>query len=85
MTISLSLTEELATKEASYVRLTVIKFNFSWSFVYNVLALLFASGALINARNGVAIRIPPQYASLSELVSVLPVIAIAVGLRLAKI
>ncbi|KUJ11796.1 heavy metal translocatin [Mollisia scopiformis] len=62
-----------------------IKFNFGWSFVYNVLALLFASGALVNARNGVALNIPPQYAGLGELVSVLPVIAIAVGLRLAKI
>jgi len=62
-----------------------IKFNFGWSFVYNVLALLFASGALVNARNGVAIKIPPQYAGLGELVSVLPVIAVAVGLKLAKI
>ena len=62
-----------------------IKFNFGWSFVYNVLAFLFASGALVSAHHGVAIKIPPQYAGLGELVSVLPVIAIAVGLRLAKI
>lgn len=62
-----------------------IKFNFGWSFVYNAVALLFASGALASARNGAAIKIPPQYAGLGELVSVLPVIAIAVGLKLAKI
>jgi P-type E1-E2 ATPase len=62
-----------------------IKFNFGWSFIYNVLALLFASGALVNARNGIAFEISPQYAGLGELVSVVPVIAIAVGLKLAKI
>ncbi|KAL9082581.1 MAG: hypothetical protein Q9165_008854 [Trypethelium subeluteriae] len=61
-----------------------IKFNFGWSFVYNVLGLLFASGALSSARKGTAIKIPPQYAGLGELVSVLPVIAIAVGLNWAR-
>lgn len=62
-----------------------IKFNFGWSFIYNVVVLLFASGVLISARKGGAIRIPPEYAGLGELVSVLPVIAIAVGLRWAKV
>jgi Cd2+-exporting ATPase len=61
-----------------------IKFNFGWSFVYNVLALLFASGTLVSARKATAIKIPPQYAGLGELVSVLPVIAIALGLKWAK-
>ncbi|KAI1504744.1 copper-translocating P-type ATPase [Biscogniauxia marginata] len=61
-----------------------IAFNFGWSFVYNVLAVLLASGALTTARNGASVRIPPEYAGLGELVSVLPVIAIAVGLRWAK-
>ncbi|KAF2801900.1 copper-translocating P-t [Mytilinidion resinicola] len=61
-----------------------IKFNFAWSFIYNVLALLFASGALVSASKDTVVRIPPQYAGLGELVSVLPVIAIAVGLRWAK-
>jgi Cu2+-exporting ATPase len=55
-----------------------IAFNFGWSFVYNTLAILFASGALIN------VRIPPKFAGLGELVSVLPVIAIAMQLRWAK-
>ncbi|KAE8451932.1 hypothetical protein EG329_002773 [Mollisiaceae sp. DMI_Dod_QoI] len=69
----------------SQAALLRIKFNFGWSFVYNILALLFASGALVNAHNGVAIKIPPQYAGLGELVSVLPVIAVAVGLKWTKI
>ncbi|QDS74702.1 hypothetical protein FKW77_000509 [Venturia effusa] len=62
-----------------------IKFNLGWSFVYNVMALLFASGALVGARQGGEIRIPAEYAGLGELVSVLPVIAIAVALRWAKV
>ncbi|KAL2836028.1 E1-E2 ATPase-domain-containing protein [Aspergillus pseudodeflectus] len=43
-----------------------IKFNFAWSFVYNTFAVLLAAGAFVNA------RIPPQFAGLGELVSVLP-------------
>lgn len=45
-----------------------IVFNFVWSAVYNVLAILLASGAFVK------IRIPPAYAGLGEMVSVLPVI-----------
>ncbi|CAK1356434.1 unnamed protein product [Cercospora beticola] len=45
-----------------------IVFNFVWSAVYNVLAILLASGALVK------VRIPPAYAGLGEVVSVLPVI-----------
>jgi hypothetical protein len=41
------------------------------SFVYNALAILVASGALV------IVRIPPEFADLGELVSVLPVITIA--------
>ncbi|UNI22460.1 hypothetical protein JDV02_008349 [Purpureocillium takamizusanense] len=52
-----------------------IGFNFAWSFVYNTVAVLLASGALVKA------RIPPQFAGLGELVSVLPVILAAVLLR----
>ncbi|KAI0593533.1 copper-translocating P-type ATPase [Biscogniauxia sp. FL1348] len=61
-----------------------IAFNFGWSFVYNILAVLLASGALVTARSGASVRIPPEFAGLGELVSVLPVIAIAVGLRWAR-
>lgn len=56
-----------------------IAFNFAWSFVYNLFAVLLASGAFVNA------RIPPEFAGLGELVSVLPVIAAATLLRWSKI
>lgn len=52
-----------------------IFFNFAQSFVYNLFAILLAAGAFVNA------RIPPQYAGLGEIVSVLPVILIALQLR----
>lgn len=52
--------------------------NFAWSFVYNTVAILLAAGAFVSA------RIPPQYAGLGELVSVLPVILIALQLRWFK-
>lgn len=55
-----------------------IKFNFVWSFVYNVFAILLAAGAFVKA------RIPPKFAGLSELVSVLPVIAAAVLLQWSR-
>jgi Cd2+-exporting ATPase len=52
-----------------------IFFNFSWSFLYNIFAILLAAGAFVK------VRIPPQYAGLGELFSVLPVILIALQLR----
>jgi Cu2+-exporting ATPase len=55
-----------------------IKFNFAWSFVYNSFAILLAAGAFVK------IRIPPQFAGLGELVSVLPVIFAAVLLRWSR-
>lgn len=55
-----------------------IKFNFIWSFVYNTFAVLLAAGAFVHA------RIPPQFAGLGELISVLPVIIAAVLLRWSK-
>ncbi|RMY60769.1 hypothetical protein D0865_01357 [Hortaea werneckii] len=51
-----------------------ITFNFVWAAVYNVFAVLLASGALVK------FRIPPAYAGLGEIVSVCPVIAAAVSL-----
>jgi heavy metal translocating P-type ATPase len=56
-----------------------VAFNFGWSFVYNLFAVLLGAGAFVNA------RIPPEYAGLGELVSVLPVIIAAVLLRWARI
>ncbi|KAK3368347.1 E1-E2 ATPase-domain-containing protein [Podospora didyma] len=55
-----------------------IRFNFAWSFVYNLFAILLGAGAFVHA------RIPPQYAGLGELVSVLPVIVAAVLLRRSR-
>ncbi|KAH8674805.1 P-type ATPase-like protein [Tricladium varicosporioides] len=55
-----------------------VVFNFVWSFIYNVFAILLAAGAFPHA------RIPPQYAGLGEIVSVLPVIAVAMQLKWAK-
>jgi Cu2+-exporting ATPase len=56
-----------------------VVFNFVWSFVYNLFAILLAAGAFAGKA-----RIPPQYAGLGELVSVLPVIGVAVALRWKK-
>ncbi|KAF2118605.1 E1-E2 ATPase-domain-containing protein [Lophiotrema nucula] len=56
-----------------------IWFNFGWSAVYNLVATLLAAGAVVHA------RIPPEYAGLGELVSVLPVVAAGVLLKWAKL
>ncbi|EOD45141.1 putative copper-translocating p-type atpase protein [Neofusicoccum parvum UCRNP2] len=57
---------------------TRIVMNFGWSFVYNLFAILLAAGAFPNA------RIPPEFAGLGEVVSVLPVILIALQLKFIK-
>jgi Cu2+-exporting ATPase len=56
-----------------------VMFNFAWSFVYNLFAILLAAGAFPHA------RIPPEFAGLGEIVSVLPVIAVALQLRWSKL
>lgn len=56
-----------------------VALNFGWSFVYNLFAILLAAGAFVS------VRIPPEFAGLGELVSVLPVIAAAMLLRWSKI
>jgi Cu2+-exporting ATPase len=68
----------LALIDLSQAAFRRITFNFIWSFVYNTFAVLLAAGAFVKA------RIPPQYAGLGELVSVLPVILIALQLRWFK-
>lgn len=65
--------------EISRVSFRRMVFNFGWSAVYNVLAILLASGAAVN------VRIPPQYAGLGEIVSVLPVIFAASTMLMKKI
>ena len=53
-------------------------FNFVWSAVYNVFAILLAGGAFVK------VRIPPAYAGLSEIVSVLPVVVAALTMPKLK-
>ncbi|KAI2781843.1 heavy metal translocatin [Daldinia loculata] len=73
----------LAMIDVSRAAVRRVAFNFGWSFVYNVFAILLAAGAFVNA--GENARIPPEFAGLGELVSVLPVIVVAVSLRWARI
>ncbi|KAL9040834.1 MAG: hypothetical protein Q9214_004325 [Letrouitia sp. 1 TL-2023] len=55
-----------------------VAFNFAWAFTYNTFAILLAAGAFPN------FRIAPQYAGLGEIVSVLPVVAVAMHLKSFK-
>ncbi|KAG4223431.1 hypothetical protein PC116_g28102, partial [Phytophthora cactorum] len=73
----------LTMMDVSRAAVRRVAFNFGWSFVYNLFAILLAAGAFVNA--GENARIPPEFAGLGELVSVLPVIIVAVSLRWAKI
>lgn len=61
----------LDLSKAAFRRITL---NFVWSAIYNVFAILLAGGAFVK------FRIPPAYAGLGELVSVLPVVAVAMTL-----
>ncbi|ROT40588.1 heavy metal translocatin [Sodiomyces alkalinus F11] len=54
-------------------------FNFVWSAVYNVVAILMAGGAFVY------VRIPPAYAGLGEIVSILPVIFAALSMLLLNL
>ncbi|KAK3322947.1 E1-E2 ATPase-domain-containing protein [Apodospora peruviana] len=54
-----------------------ILFNFGWCFVYNLFAIGFAAGVFVN------VHLPPQYAGLGEVVSVVPVIIAAALLRVS--
>jgi Cu2+-exporting ATPase len=63
----------LDASRRAYVR---IVFNFVWSAVYNIFAILLAAGAFVK------FRIPPAYAGLGEIVSVGPVILAAVSMLL---
>lgn len=82
-----SLCGVLGALDVSRAAVRRIAFNFAWSFVYNVLAVLLAAGAFVSTGSdgGAAVRIPPEYAGLGELVSVLPVIVAAVAMRWARI
>ncbi|KAK8172059.1 E1-E2 ATPase-domain-containing protein [Phyllosticta citrichinensis] len=66
----------LAISDSAFRRICA---NFAWSFVYNVFAILLAAGAFPSG-----VRIPPQFAGLGEVVSVLPVVAVAVQMRMVR-
>lgn len=70
-----SLSGILALMDLSRASMRRVYLNFAWALVYNLFAILLAAGAFVTA------RIPPAYAGLGELVSVLPVIAVAMQLR----
>lgn len=55
-----------------------VVFNFCWAGVYNLFAILLAAGAFVK------VRIPPAYAGLGEIVSVLPVVLVALSLLRRK-
>lgn len=73
-----SLSGILALMDLSRASMRRVYLNFAWCFVYNLFATLLAAGAFLT------VRIPPAYAGLGELVSVLPVIAVAMQLRWMK-
>ncbi|KAK2026433.1 heavy metal translocating P-type ATPase [Colletotrichum zoysiae] len=60
--------------DVSGVAFRRMAFNFVWSGAYNVLAVTMASGAWVR------FRIPPAYAGLGEVVSVVPVVLAAVSM-----
>ena len=66
----------LNVSRAAFRRMT---FNFVWSGIYNVLAVTMASGAWVK------FRIPPAYAGLGEMVSVVPVILAAISMFLLNL
>ena len=68
----------LALLDISEASMRRVYLNFAWSFIYNLCAILLAAGAFIK------VRIPPAYAGLGEIVSVLPVVAVAMQLRWIK-
>ncbi|KAJ8122172.1 hypothetical protein ONZ43_g1566 [Nemania bipapillata] len=66
----------IEVSRAAFLR---IQLNFIWSAIYNFFAILLAAGAFVTA------RIAPAYAGAGELVSILPVIFIALTMLLLKL
>ncbi|RPD64500.1 heavy metal translocatin [Lentinus tigrinus ALCF2SS1-7] len=73
-----SLTGILTLLELSEAVARRIALNFGWSFVYNLVAILLAAGAFVH------VRVAPAYAGLGEIVSVLPVVVVALQLKWFK-
>lgn len=65
--------------EVSHAAFARITFNFVWSAIYNVFAILLAAGAFVR------VRIAPAYAGAGELVSILPIIIAALTMLLLKL
>lgn len=65
--------------DLSHAAVRRIMFNSLWSFTYNLFAVLLAAGLLVK------FRIPPEYAALGKVVSIIPVIGIAMLLKLTKL
>ncbi|KAI8952402.1 E1-E2 ATPase-domain-containing protein [Xylaria longipes] len=65
--------------EVSHAAFARIAFNFIWSAIYNVFAILLAAGAFVR------VRIAPAYAGAGELVSILPIICAALTMLLLKL
>ncbi|MCJ1238191.1 hypothetical protein MMC14_006180 [Varicellaria rhodocarpa] len=76
--VTSALTSVLTLMDLSRAAHVRILFNFTWTFIYNLFAILLAAGAIPRA------RIAPQYAGLGEIVSVLPVIFTALQLKWVK-
>lgn len=76
--MSPSLSGILTLMEISHEAHWRIIFNFVWSGVYNLVAILYASGAFV------WIILPTEYAGLGELAGVLPVIIMALSMHWAK-
>lgn len=72
--LSKDLTALLTLLELSRRAVRRIQFNFGWSLVYNLFAILLAAGAFVK------VRISPAFAGLGEIVSVGPVILAAMSL-----
>ncbi|KAI1421667.1 E1-E2 ATPase-domain-containing protein [Xylaria sp. FL1777] len=66
----------IEVSRAAFIRTT---FNFVWSAIYNVFAILLAAGAFVR------VRIAPAYAGAGELVSILPVIIAALTMLLLNL
>lgn len=73
-----SLAGILGLMELSQASMRRVYLNLAWSFLYNLFAIMLAAGAFVKA------RIVPAYAGLGELISVLPVIAVAMSIRWIK-
>ncbi|KAG0342893.1 serine/threonine protein kinase Ran1 [Podila humilis] len=56
-----------------------IRINFAWAFLYNLVVIPLAAGCFVPLMEGA--RIPPALAGLGELVSVMPVLAVALLLK----